>query len=1344
MTQNTRDNPPASDQRSSSNPFMDLPPATFDYTQEQLGGGRYQSPPVELTPSRLRSKLKAMARDIGIIKGATLRRQAFQHPSEDSTQSDPPAVGHVGQDVTSTSSTSSLMLNVANSRHTSPFPPAPAAPAQSSDTSSLTLNVTHSRHASPFPPAPTQMPDLFYGSSMSHQAAWMEQHSSDADAYGMMGGDTFTAGLLENQTLGMVGADGGKVPDMPIGPQHQLTTQDMSRLPPQPSFHFPPSSMGPLMPLPRERSQDPVGSGFTQDLSGRVSPFVLCPVPSSPQDHAPPLPTTNLIPPTPLQHGASKANSVISTNTTTTCALPAVMRDLSPQLDLAYYPSAAVSNRRFPEENEPITHHDGPTVAGRRSTELNATLDTGFAEVERHFLNLSTSTTLPINQLINSFLKSRGCTVTSVNYWNLYANYFKDNVQQELARIGREAPEGGGTPSATMRTQCYDKFKVAYPDTYQDILSMHEEVSLLGSSPQTIVQRGQTFQKHYRRVVNILESGSVKFGFEAAIVLCGKVVNEDGSLGHCYNTPGAAGFWETRCRASDDAIIGHLKAHVYNTTSLSTVDDAFKDDIDANLEDASTTNNLDQSSDIVEGRDDGLKWVKNQIIKQVARLARPGTGFNDKNFPWKLMPAALVEANLCIKGYPAHKCLLPGETHNEISKKKGIAALTQKEVTALVDALKAGTMVISKSEYERPAVIASEKPVVTGEAPPSDWAHSGARQLFLDGHTDYNGPARLKPSGATTKIKKGNKVPKAPPLPSIDESDNDDQPGPSAPKRAPQAILRKPNMRMEVIPPPFPFPLPLPSRPFKVVPRPAAPQARSDIIELTSTDEKPSEEPDTEYEEAARGKRKLKSANTSRASKKLAPSTNKTDTSKAGKKGVQTKNNPQPKVQASNPSPTKGGPLSPLTVGSSSVAASPESTVMRLRDGPSNDSEDMKKRVKPRPATKGSKRTMKRALRTVYSNSDSESEEDKDAKAEATTNCAISESTNAVHIQADVSEGVVLHNKVPAGDTQEEELASAVTPSIPNQQPDVPRIPIQQPDIPRAQTPRGSEPSHDAPHLQTPRDSEPPRDGPRPQIPRGSEPLHDPPRNLREIPHDDHCDPGEALYNHHEHSRNPREPLQYPHEPLQYPREPLRRDPHGTLRNPRDDIQQDPRYPSRANSHDPMHPYDQHYHGRHREVQNQREATPIIDRDSLHPHDTFYPRDSRPTRYLGGYPPPDNYGSTEGRTESDLNTRDSSPASDLLGHFSHGEQERSYPSRYSPVCDPGYIREAGYSRRDDLDERGHLLAPYRPVGPYRNGGYPQDRRYHNSRWTDHDDPYVRDAVPRSSRDAHNQPRGPPS
>lgn len=56
----------------------------------------------------------------------------------------------------------------------------------------------------------------------------------------------------------------------------------------------------------------------------------------------------------------------------------------------------------------------------------------------------------------------------------------------------------------TVQTQCYDKFKEVYSDSYQDILLMHEEASLLGSSPQTIAQRGQGFQKHYRRVIQIV------------------------------------------------------------------------------------------------------------------------------------------------------------------------------------------------------------------------------------------------------------------------------------------------------------------------------------------------------------------------------------------------------------------------------------------------------------------------------------------------------------------------------------------------------------------------------------------------------------------------------------------------------------------------------------------------------------------------------------------------------------------------------------------------------------------------------------------------------------------------
>lgn len=62
------------------------------------------------------------------------------------------------------------------------------------------------------------------------------------------------------------------------------------------------------------------------------------------------------------------------------------------------------------------------------------------------------------------------------------------------------------------------------------------------------------------------------------------------------------------------------------------------------------------------------------------------------------MPSALASGGLNIEGYPAHKCLMPGESHDPTSKNnKGIGVLTFKEVAALVDAFKAGTMRVVKS-----------------------------------------------------------------------------------------------------------------------------------------------------------------------------------------------------------------------------------------------------------------------------------------------------------------------------------------------------------------------------------------------------------------------------------------------------------------------------------------------------------------------------------------------------------------------------------------------------------------------------------------------------------------------
>ncbi|KAG0705800.1 hypothetical protein DFH29DRAFT_996454 [Suillus ampliporus] len=1028
-------------------------------------------------------------------------------------------------------------------------------------------------------------------------------------------------------------------------------------------FHFPASSSA-QSGMSRGCSLDPAGQrslGFTQNLS-----FTLRPVPSLPsQDDAPPIPATNIIPPTPLKDGGS------NTSATSASADNGPPRDPSPKLDTGYYPPAATHHVRFPEESEPITHQEDQAVTGRRSADMNAALDTGFVDIEHYFLELSASTTLPMNQLINLYLKSRGRSVSGTNYWNLYANYFKDHIQEELGHIGKE-----------------------------------------------------------------LQSCSARFGFEAAIVLCGKVVNEDGSLGHSYSTPGAAGFWEMRCRASDDVIIGHLKAHVYNTTLLSAVEEAFPETEDDSREKLtpSLANDVDQPSDVQE------------ITKQAAKFHC--TINSGKIFPWKLMPAALVEANLRIEGYPAHKCILPGKAHSKNALNKGIGALMQKEIATLVDSLKAGTMRITQFPKEdRSAVTASEKAIIEGEAPPPEWPHHGARRLFLDGHTDHNGLPHLKPSTATTKVKKGKapespmlpsddepstattkvkkgKAPESPPPPSDDEGvDNDDAVGTSVPKPLPRMIVQKPNpnMRVEVVPPPSrPFkvvrPPPPPSRPFRVVPKPPATQ--SEVIEVTSTEEDPVDESDPEYEEPGHGKkRKLKSANTSCALKKISPSTEKTNAPKVGKKGGRGKNNaqskaPPPPLPTSNTFPVKGGPLSPLTVGSSTNGPSlPEhskaSKAMCLRDGPSDESK--KEHVKPHPVTKDSRVVMNHGLRTVYETSSSESDIDKSMKADsATTMGTIPEATGSANIQSDLLEEKstqLVKDEVVGG--MEEELPptaplNVVAPAIPNQQP------LHDSNTARPHTPHETQDKrpHDAP-CDNPRDGhDPPRD-----------PLHDP--------------------------QDGRDPLRDP------PRDPLRHeDTRSAVRNPAHnyrEVMHDPRDGLRdAWDADPHYPYTRGYSG------YSQEPACGLDRGALHPRDAFYHCNSRNPRYG---PPQDPYGSGDIRAESDLNTRDSSPASDFHDNYGPGERKCAYPTRYSPGVDSGYAREGGYRpRHDDVDERGQSLSPYhsRPVGGgnYREGGYPQgpSRRFQDSRWDEgaHFD-YGRDAIPRAfNRDLPNPPRPPPA
>ncbi|OAX31064.1 hypothetical protein K503DRAFT_661816, partial [Rhizopogon vinicolor AM-OR11-026] len=136
-----------------------------------------------------------------------------------------------------------------------------------------------------------------------------------------------------------------------------------------------------------------------------------------------------------------------------------------------------------------------PAVKGRRQDAANAALQEGFVDLERVIQELSRKTSLPTHQVITLWNKSHARVINNVNHWNAYGGYFKDNLKQELSRLGAEAPKSHGTPSATVRRNCYELFKMSFPDTWQDILELHEEAAMLLGVPQTVAMRGQEFQK---------------------------------------------------------------------------------------------------------------------------------------------------------------------------------------------------------------------------------------------------------------------------------------------------------------------------------------------------------------------------------------------------------------------------------------------------------------------------------------------------------------------------------------------------------------------------------------------------------------------------------------------------------------------------------------------------------------------------------------------------------------------------------------------------------------------------------------------------------------------------------
>ena len=164
--------------------------------------------------------------------------------------------------------------------------------------------------------------------------------------------------------------------------------------------------------------------------------------------------------------------------------------------------------------SEPST----PT-SGRRMTIVNATLSAGYNELEAILITLVKWTNLPMQQILDGWHKSCSCTVSGINHWNQYTKYAMRHEEQEQQWLNLPPEVLHRFPmcnplfsywcipvSPSVRHELYVKFKEDNPNTWQEILEVHDMVDNVQSSPQTIAQHAQTFNKIKKRIISVVST----------------------------------------------------------------------------------------------------------------------------------------------------------------------------------------------------------------------------------------------------------------------------------------------------------------------------------------------------------------------------------------------------------------------------------------------------------------------------------------------------------------------------------------------------------------------------------------------------------------------------------------------------------------------------------------------------------------------------------------------------------------------------------------------------------------------------------------------------------------------
>ncbi|KAI9069629.1 hypothetical protein FKP32DRAFT_1671215 [Trametes sanguinea] len=451
-------------------------------------------------------------------------------------------------------------------------------------------------------------------------------------------------------------------------------------------------------------------------------------------------------------------------------------------------PSAAEDNQGWYSDddaaNGALSDSTSPAV-GRISNATLQRVRDAYEDVVQLAKDVQAETGLSTGQVFDQWFTTYADSGTRSkgNMWNLYNVYFKTHASEELGRISLDRKK----PSH--RELCYAAFKADNGEKAQEILMTFQGIQqVTEAKKQTVAQRTRAFKQYSARVTNLMDSFETHHGFSGAVVLVGNSVNSDGHLATVHMTKHAEGFFEDKCRAPSDVLIGHMKSHVYNRVSNTMINFTWEGEPEAGPSTpakgkqrasdkhvkaasqhrpneashggassarpaASSPVKAAQSEDdedLLIIRKDKPKFICQKFRKLLGQI---DVAVNASLFPWKTLAQVLATNGAWMDNWP-DDVPWPGEPVGEQTKSrrptKGITTLKSAEINALLASLKAPVHRIRfhkcRNDHEKLDLVRGVLPVIYGAPPPSTSVHKRGRRLFANGKTDREGHRRLEPT----------------------------------------------------------------------------------------------------------------------------------------------------------------------------------------------------------------------------------------------------------------------------------------------------------------------------------------------------------------------------------------------------------------------------------------------------------------------------------------------------------------------------------------------------------------------------------------------------------------------